>query len=131
VKNPRSEEKSAGTVTTRLREENIIETVYTGYVSASMARDVELDLSKLLRAHPNADWLINATGATGVEVAPGESRMAVFNLFKARKSRIALVVDSAAIRMMAVTFAFAFGVPMKSFDRHGDALEFLRNRPRD
>lgn len=118
-------------MSTRLREENIIETVYSGHVSASMARDVEIDLAKLLRAHPSADWLIDASAATGVELAPGESRMAVFNLFKGRKSRIALVVDSAAIRMMAVTFAFAFGVPMKSFERHGEALEFLRNRSRD
>lgn len=127
MKSPRSKDKTEGTMTTRLREENVIETVYTGYISASMARDVEIELAKLLRAHPDADWLIDASAATGVEVAPGESRMAVFNLFKGRESRIAVVVGSTAIRMMAATFAFAFGVPMKSFERHSEALEYLRN----
>jgi hypothetical protein len=126
----KNQEKTDGTVVTQFLEGNIIETVYSGYISASMSRDVEVDLRKLLRRHPNADWLIDAAGATGVAVAPGESRMAVFNLFKDSTSRIAVVVSSTAVRMMAATFAFAFGVPMKSFDSRDEALSYLRTPPR-
>lgn len=130
MKSQRSEDKVEGSVVTRLLESDIIETVYTGYIAASMATEVENELRKLLRRHPDAHWLVDASAATGVAVAPGENRLAVFNLFKGRDTRIAVVMNSTPIRMMVATFAFAFGVPMKPFDRRSDALDYLRGTGR-
>lgn len=124
----RQEEKPEGSVTTQLIEDNIIETVYAGYISVPMAREVDTALRKLLARSPDASWLIDASDATGVAPVPGESRTAMFELFPSR--RYALVVRSTALRMMAATFAFAFGVPMKTFERRSEALDYLRSASR-
>ena len=125
-----SQDKTEGSVTTRLVESDIIETVYSGYISASMAGEVEADLRRLLNRHPEAHWLADASAATGIAVAPGESRTAVFSLFKGRTSRIAVIMNSTSIRMMVATFAFAFGVPMKPFERRSEAIDYLRGTRR-
>lgn len=129
MKNPRSEERE-GSARTQLVEENIIETVYEGYISAPMANDVEAAVRKLLIRSPSAHWLIDAAAATGIESGPGERRTAMFKLFKDPASRFAVVLSSTTLRMIAATFAFAFGVPLKTFDRRSDALDYLRGSPR-
>ncbi len=125
MKQSRSHEKPEGAVTTRLIEANIIETVYDGYITVAMAKEVDMALRALLAESPDAAWLIDASAATGVATVPGESRTAMFNLFRSR--RFALVVRSTPLRMMAATFAFAFGVPMKTFERRSEAIDYLRS----
>lgn len=111
-------------------EGNIIETVYRGHISAHLAGEVLERLDRLLVAHPGADWLIDATAATGISAAPQSSRLAVFDLFQQRGGRqVAAVVRSSALRMMAATFSFAFGLRMKTFEQRDAALIFLRSLP--
>ncbi len=121
--------ETVGSVTTVHYDGNIIETIYKGYISISMVRQVHQDLERLLARYPGADWLIDTLESTGVAPAPHAERMAVFELFQAKGGRrIATVLKSSVIRMMSATFAFAFGLPMKSFETRSDALVYLRSK---
>jgi len=116
-----------GTVTTKHLEGKIVETIYKGYITVPMVEDVNVSLDRFLLQNPGGNWLIDAVEATGIAPAPHDLRMKVFRTFQHRGGdRIATVVRSSVLKMMSSTFAFAFGLPMKSFETRNEALSYLR-----
>ena len=126
----RDKKDPEGSVRTHHLEGKIIETIYEGYISVPMITQVLSDMTPLLRLYPGADWLINSIGATGIAPAPHNTRMAIFDTFKKEGGgKIAGIVRSAPMRMIAVTLGFAFGLPLKIFETRLDALTYLREGP--
>jgi len=119
-----------GTVSTRLLEGRIIETLYRGHMRVDMGDEVLKSLERLLPRHRGADWLIDVSDASGFTPLPRPVTEAIFDAFnKNAGRRIAVVMTGSAFRMMGTTFAFAFRLPMKMFDTRDAALAHLRAEP--
>jgi hypothetical protein len=119
-----------GSVATRKLESKIIETTYRGRISAEMAAQVRADLEPLLRETRGINWLIDATDVTGMAAAPREDTIGVVELFKRCEGhRIAAVISSSPVRMVASALVFATGLPLRMFHDRDTALAYLRETP--
>ncbi len=122
-------ESPLGAVSTRRLEGKIVETTYRGKISAEMAEQVRRDIEPFLKDTPGVDWLINTTAATGFAPAPRTATIGVIELFKKHKGhRIAAVMPSTGIRMVASALVFATGMPLKIFETRDKALAYLRSK---
>ena len=122
-----SQEVPGGSVRTRRLEGQIVETIYSGKISAEMADQVRQDLEPLLRRIEGMDWLINTTAATGFAPAPRAATIGVIEMFKKHKGhRIAAVMPSTAVRMVATALVFATGLPLRIFESREKALAYLK-----
>lgn len=114
-----------GSITTRYLESNIIETVYQGHISldGTLNRDLEL----LLKQHPGVDWLVDATGAVGIDAGRRDNAGNAIDLFrKLGGGAIAAVIPNGPIRMVASALSFGFDLRLKIFPNRTDALAHLR-----
>lgn len=117
-----------GSVVTRRLEGKIVETVYRGRITAEMAMQVRRDIEPWLLEIKGLEWLIDTSGATSLSPAPREATSGVVDLFRRMGGhRIAAVMPSAPIRMVASALAFATGLPLKIFETRAQALEYLRS----
>lgn len=118
---------SEGTVTTKRLEGRIIETVYIGKMSPQMLDEVHDDLARFLQDIKKMDWLIDASRATSMVRSPRDTTSRVVDMFRVQGgNRIAAVVPSGPLRMMASAMSFAFGLPVRTFATRAEALAYLR-----
>lgn len=115
-----------GSITTRHLEGNIIESVYEGRIVFDGA--LNRDLARYLREYPGMDWLVDATGATGIDPRRRDAAGNTIELFRKGGGRaIAAAIGSGPIRMVASALAFGFDLPLKVFASRQEALDYLRN----
>jgi hypothetical protein len=114
-----------GAIITRYLEENIIETVYQGHISldGTLNRDLEV----LLKQHPGVDWLVDASGAAGIDAGRRDNAGNAIDLFRRLGGgAIAAVIPNGPIRMVASALSFGFDLRLKIFPNRADALAHLR-----
>lgn len=115
----------AGTIVTRHLEGNIVETKLDGVIAFDSA--LNEDLSRLLQKYPGADWLYDASGATGIDAGRRDNAGNTISLFrKLGGGHIAAVVASGPIRMVAAALSFGFDLRLKIFATREEALAHLR-----
>lgn len=112
---------------TRHLEGSIVETVYQGKVETAMVEQVQRDLLPLVRSMGGADWLVDTTGVTHLKPAPPSATSGFFAAFRAAGGRrVAAVVTSSGVRMIASALAFALAQDLKVFATRDEALRYLR-----
>lgn len=112
---------------TRHLEGSIVETVYQGKIETVMIEQVQRDLLPLLRSLGGADWLVDTSGITQLKPAPSAATSGFFKAFRAAGGRrVAAVVTSGGVRMIASALAFAMAQDLKVFATREEALRYLR-----
>jgi hypothetical protein len=112
---------------TRHLEGRIFETVYHGKLMPEMVDQVRRELEALLRQHGGGDWLIDTVGVTGLRPAPSVSTSGFFEAFRAAGGRrIAAVIVSGPVRMIASALSFAAAQDLRVFASREEALRYLR-----
>ena len=112
---------------TRHLEGSIVETVYQGKVETEMVEQVQRELLPLVRSLGGADWLVDTTGVTRLKPAPPSATSGFFKAFRAAGGRrVAAVVTSSGVRMIASALAFALAQDLKVFATRDEALRYLR-----
>lgn len=113
---------------TRHLEGSIVETVYQGKIETVMIEQVQRDLLPLLRSlGGGADWLVDTSGITQLKPAPSAATSGFFKAFRAAGGRrVAAVVTSGGVRMIASALAFAMAQDLKVFATREEALRYLR-----
>jgi len=120
--------ESSSTVTRHL-EGSIVETTYHGKIVFDGALYVPLET--MLWRYPGMDWLVDASGATGIDSSRRDNACNVIDLFRhCGGGSIACVIPSGAIRMIASAIAFGFDLKLSIFSTHAEALAHLRRLAR-
>jgi hypothetical protein len=122
-------DEPAGSITTRHLEKNIVETVYDGLIVFDGS--LNDDLTMYLKKYPGMDWLVDATGATGIDASRRDNAGNVIQLFrKMGGGSIAAVIASGPIRMVAAALSFGFDLRLRIFATREEALAHLRSLQR-
>lgn len=117
-----------GTITRHL-EGSIVETSYHGKIVFDGALYKQLET--MLWRYPGMDWLVDASGATGIDPSRRDNAGNVIDLFRnCGGGAIACVIPSSAIRMIASAIAFGFDLKLAIFSTRAEALAHLRARAR-
>ena len=120
--------ESGGTVT-RHFEGSIVETTYHGKIVFDGALYEQLET--MLWRYPGMDWLVDASGATGIDSSRRDNAGNVIDLFRnCGGGSIACVIPSGTIRMIASAIAFDFDLKLSIFSTRAEALAHLRGLSR-
>jgi hypothetical protein len=115
-------------VVTRHLEGKIVESRYLGPIVFD--GQLDRDLSKMLAAHRGMHWLIDASGATGIDPSRREYAGNTIQLFRdGGGGSMAAVVPSGPIRMVASALSFGFDLRLRLFAEREEALAYLRALP--
>jgi hypothetical protein len=118
-----------GSIVTRHLEGNIVETRYDGNIVFDGSLNVEL--ARFLEQYPGMHWLVDASGATGIDPNRRDNAGNTIQLFrKMGGGSIAAVIPSGPIRMVAAALSFGFDLKLKIFATRQEALTHLRTLPR-
>lgn len=118
-----------GSITTRHLEKNIVETRYEGVIVLDGALNGEL--AGYLKKYPGMDWLVDASGATGIDASRRDNAGNTIQLFREMGGgSIAAVISSGPIRMVAAALSFGFDLRLKIFATRDEALAHLRTLSR-
>lgn len=118
-----------GAVVTKRLSPTLVESVYSGRMTADLVGVVREQLSPFFHDETRLDWLINLEAVTGVELAPSRDSAGFYAWFRASGGdRISLVVTSAAVRMVVSALIFATGVQVRVFEARARALNHLEGR---
>lgn len=118
--------RSNRVTTTRVIDDSIVETAYTGMVDRQHVDEVTADVCAALAEIGGGHWLADMTHVDGVRVAPEES-LRFFTAFRAAGGKRIAVVGPAPVRLMAVALSFISGADLERFASRDEALKHLRS----
>jgi hypothetical protein len=117
----------AGTVVTKRIAPNLVESIYSGRMTADLVGVVKNQLRLHLFEGAQLNWLVNLERVTGVELARSEDSSGFYAWFRANGGdRIAVVMTSTVVRMVMSAVAFATGTNVRLFETRAQALEHLQ-----
>lgn len=118
----------SGTIITAHLEGKIVESRYVGPIVFDGTLD--RDLARMLELHPGMHWLIDASGATGIDPTRREMAGNTIKLFRdGGGGSMAAVIPSGPIRMVASALSFGFDLRLRIFAKRDEALAYLRSLP--
>jgi hypothetical protein len=125
---PQPKIEPKGQIITQHLEGKIVESRYVGAIifDGTLDRDLEV----FLRKFPGMHWLVDASGATGIDAGRRDFAGDTIQLFRRLGGgSIAAVIPSGPIRMVASALSFGFDLKLKIFAAREEALTHLRRLP--
>ena len=121
-------EPQKGMIITQHLEGKIVESRYVGPIvfDGTLDRDLEV----MLRRYPGMHWLVDASGATGIDAGRRDFAGNTIQMFRQMGGgSMAAIVPSGPIRMVASALSFGFDLRLKIFATREEGLSFLRSLP--
>lgn len=125
-------QEPAGEAITRLLQDNIVETAYTGHASKALLSQVADDVPRVLLEVPRVCWLVDLSRFTDLDMNLREPGQRIFKLFREAGGRgFAFVLNpsiagSIIARTIIKGISVTMRVPLHISDSREDALLYLR-----
>jgi hypothetical protein len=125
-------EEPAGEVTTRVLQDNIVETVYSGHVSKALLSMVADDAPRVLAAVPKLCWLVDLSAFSDLEMNLREPGQRIFRHFREGGGRGFAFVTNPKIAGSLIARTIIKGVSLTTrvsihmTESREDALLYLR-----
>lgn len=121
-----SKTDQGGNIRVHVVQPGVIESVYSGYLTARNAEEMLPAFQALLSGAAKTHWIINATALTGFENKVLVAGKPWIQSFKEHGGQgLIVVTESASTRMAASALGFAVGISIKVVPTRAEALALL------